>query len=170
MRGVRSFSFRGGVSHRRRQPQARVFVILYEGDVSRLDEPAAADGKLSLERLNRFRLAASCRIGRILPDHQTLVLSISVSRAMADSIPNPPEVEELERTAAWRLRLVDADPSDTASGAAAVLLERLAGDLRRNDYETAWTELRSIGNWLSESDAISDYADLGAAYRAAIGV
>jgi hypothetical protein len=89
---------------------------------------------------------------------------------MADSIPEPPEIEELERTAAWRLRLVDADPSDTASAAAAALLEKLADDLRRNDYAPAWTELRSLGNWLSESDAISDYADLVAAYRAAIGV
>jgi hypothetical protein len=81
-----------------------------------------------------------------------------------------PEVEELERTAAWRLRLVDADPDDTASAAAAALLDALAGDLRRNDYTELWTELRSIGNWLGESDGISDYADLAADYRIRIGI
>jgi hypothetical protein len=80
------------------------------------------------------------------------------------------EVEELERTAAWRLRLVDADPADAASAGAARLLEALAEDLQRNNYAPLWTELRSIGNWLGESDAISDYAELAANYRARIGV
>lgn len=82
----------------------------------------------------------------------------------------PPEIEQLERTAAWRLRLVDADPNDSASAAAAMLLEALADDLRRNAYADLWTQLRSIGNWLGESDAISDYADLAADYRVRIGV
>jgi hypothetical protein len=82
----------------------------------------------------------------------------------------PPEIEELEQTAAWRLRLVDADPNDTASATAARLLEALADDLRRNDYAPHWTELRSIGNWLGESDAISDFAGLAVDYRARIGV
>lgn len=86
---------------------------------------------------------------------------------MADTIQ---EVENLERTAAWRLRLVDADPADTASAAAARLLETLAEDLRRNDHTPLWTELRSIGNWLGESDTISDYAGLAADYRTRIGV
>jgi hypothetical protein len=81
-----------------------------------------------------------------------------------------PEIEELDRTAAWRLRLVDADPNDTASAGAARLIETLADDLRRNDYASLWTELRSIGNWLGESDAISDYADLADGYRIRIGV
>ena len=89
---------------------------------------------------------------------------------MADTQAEPPEVEELERTAAWRLRLADANPGDTASAGAARLLESLAADLRRNDYAALWTELRSIGNWLGESDAISDYSDLAAGYRARIGV
>jgi hypothetical protein len=84
--------------------------------------------------------------------------------------PEPPEIEELERAAEWRLRLVDADVRDTASAAIAVALQRLADDLRCNDYEPLWTELRSIGNWLSESGAISDYSDLAAEYRARIGV
>ena len=80
------------------------------------------------------------------------------------------EVEELERAAAWRLRLVDANPADTASAGAVRLLEKLADDLRHNDHAAIWTELRSIGNWLGESDAISDYAELAADYRASIGV
>jgi hypothetical protein len=88
---------------------------------------------------------------------------------MAGNTPEPPEIEELERTAAWRLRLVDVDPGDTASADAARLLERLAAELRQNDYATLWTELRSICNWLGESDAISDYADVAADYRARIG-
>jgi hypothetical protein len=84
--------------------------------------------------------------------------------------PEPPEIEELERTAAWRLRLTDANQADTASAAAARLLDSLAGDLRLNDHAALWTELRSIGNWLAEFDAISDYADLAADYRARIGI
>jgi hypothetical protein len=86
---------------------------------------------------------------------------------MSDELP---EVEELERTAAWRLRLVDADPDDKASAAAAVLLEHLAADLGRGDYQPEWTELLSITNWLSESDAISDYSDLAQDYRIRIGI
>lgn len=82
----------------------------------------------------------------------------------------PPEIEELERTAAWRLRLVDADPTDTVSAAAARLLEELADDLRGNDHAALWTELGSIGNWLGKSDAISDFAELAGEYRAAVGV
>ena len=89
---------------------------------------------------------------------------------MTDDAFEQPEAEELERTAAWRLRLVDADRGDTASAAAAILLERLADDLQRNDYRPLWMELRSIGNWLGESDAISDYAGLAAEYRSAIGI
>jgi hypothetical protein len=84
--------------------------------------------------------------------------------------PEPPEIEELERAAEWRLRLVDADASDTASAAGASALQRLADDLRCSDYAPLWTELRSLGNWLSESGAISDYSDLAAEYRARIGV
>ena len=83
---------------------------------------------------------------------------------------DPPEIAELEQTAAWRLRIVDARPEDAASEAAARRLEALADDLRRNEYAALWTELRSIGHWLSESDAISDYADLAALYRARIGI
>lgn len=80
------------------------------------------------------------------------------------------EVEQLERTAAWRLRLVDANPGDTDSAAAAERLEALAFDLKHHDYSALWTELRSIAHWLGESDVISDYAEQAAAYRARIGI
>jgi alpha-beta hydrolase superfamily lysophospholipase len=83
--------------------------------------------------------------------------------------PEPPEIEELERAADWRLRLIDADPGDEASATAARRLQHLADDLRHNDYAALWTELRSIGNWLAESDAISDYADLAMDFRTQIG-
>jgi hypothetical protein len=89
---------------------------------------------------------------------------------MSENTAEPPEIEELERTAAWRLRLVDADPNDAVSAAAAALLEALAEDLRRNDNASLWTELRSVANCLGESDAISDYAELAADYRIRIGV
>lgn len=82
----------------------------------------------------------------------------------------PPEIEELERTAAWRLRQADVDPTDVVSAAAAGLLENLAADLRANNYAALWTELGAIGNWLGESEGISDYADLAADYRLRIGV
>ncbi|MBS0638824.1 MAG: hypothetical protein JSS43_03065 [Proteobacteria bacterium] len=89
---------------------------------------------------------------------------------MTDPATDPPEIEELERTAAWRLRLVDANPGDRCSQQAADLLQRLADDLRRPDLAPLWTELRSVCNWLGESDAISDYAEFAAEYRARIGV
>ncbi len=90
---------------------------------------------------------------------------------MTDRAPDHPEVEELERTAAWRLRLLDADPSDAASRTAADRLQALANELRDGaDLTPLWTELRSLCNWLGESDAISDYAELAAAYRTRIGI
>ncbi len=79
------------------------------------------------------------------------------------------EADALERTAAWRLRLVDADPSDTVSAEAARLLEALADDLRQGGHAALWGELAALTNWLGESDAISDFADLAAGYRARIG-
>jgi hypothetical protein len=81
-----------------------------------------------------------------------------------------PEIEELERAAAWRLRLLDDDLTDAASAQAARLLEHLAEDLRHHDYAPLWTELRSISHWLEESDAITDYVDLALDYRARIGI
>jgi hypothetical protein len=83
---------------------------------------------------------------------------------------DPQEVEDLERVAAWRRRLVDADPSDAASLSAADLLERIAEDLRHNPYADLRTELQAIGNWLGEGDLISDYAELAEDYRQRIGI
>ena len=47
---------------------------------------------------------------------------------MNDSDDDPPEVAMLEKAAEWRLRLVDADPADQRSAAAARQLEKLAND------------------------------------------
>ncbi len=80
------------------------------------------------------------------------------------------EIERLEATAAWRLRLVDANPDDSASMAAATKIEELVEDLCHNDYAPIWTELQSVCNWLAESDAISDYSDLALDYRNRIGI
>jgi hypothetical protein len=76
----------------------------------------------------------------------------------------------LEDTIAWRLRCLDADPADTASAEAVRVLEVLVADLRGNDYAALWAELGALLNWLGESDAVSDYAELAADYRARIGV
>lgn len=84
--------------------------------------------------------------------------------------PDPLELEALERAAAWRLRLLDANPADAASAAAARLLETLADDLHRGGHAPLWAELQAVANWLGESGAISDYAELAARYRAGIGV
>jgi len=90
---------------------------------------------------------------------------------MTSAAADHPEIEELERTAAWRLRLLDADPSDADSRAAADRLQALADELREDTSLTPlWTELGSLGNWLAESDAISDYAELASAYRSRIGI
>jgi hypothetical protein len=89
---------------------------------------------------------------------------------MSSSNQDHPEVEELEKVAAWRLRLVDADPTDTVSAAAARLLETLAESLRHEEHTSLWTESGALGNWLSESDAISDYAEMASDYRMRIGV
>lgn len=53
-----------------------------------------------------------------------------------------------KHAAAWRLRLLDADPDDQASRAAADRLQALADDLRRAELGPLWTELRSVCNWL----------------------
>ena len=83
---------------------------------------------------------------------------------------DPFEIDELERAAAWRLRLVDADPDDHASRTAAERLQTLADELRRDDLDALWAELDALRNWLGESGLISDYAGLAADYRSRIGV
>lgn len=86
-----------------------------------------------------------------------------------DVIRRPGGTGSAGEAAAWRLRLHDADPDDHASAAAAVRLDALTDDLRRRDYADLWAELAAIGNWLAESDAVSDFAELAATYRSHIG-
>jgi hypothetical protein len=80
------------------------------------------------------------------------------------------EAEELERAAEWRVRLVDADPSDVTSREAAALLERLAEDVRRLRGTPLFVEYVAICNWLGESDGIADFMDMANDYRARIGI
>ncbi len=79
------------------------------------------------------------------------------------------EVEELQRTAEWRLRRVDADPTDDKSAAAARQLEKLAEDLRAVRVSPLFQEYLAICNWLGESDGIADFSLLANDYRARIG-
>ena len=76
------------------------------------------------------------------------------------------EAEELERAAEWRMRKVDADPSDATSREAAALLERLAEDVRRLRGSPLFVEYMAICNWLGESDGIVDFMDMANDYRA----
>ena len=78
------------------------------------------------------------------------------------------EAEELERAAEWRMRLVDADPSDATSREAAALLERLAEDVRRLRGSALFVEYMAICNWLGESDGIADFMDMANDYRAGL--
>lgn len=80
------------------------------------------------------------------------------------------EADELERVAAWRRRLVDADPDDRLSARAASRLDRLAAGLRAGGDAACWSELRALAGWPGESDLISDYAEAAAGYRARIGI
>ena len=80
------------------------------------------------------------------------------------------EADELERTAEWRMRKVDADPSDQVSRDAAALLEQLAADVQRLPGTPVFREYTAICNWLSESDDIVDFADMANGYRARIGL
>ena len=80
------------------------------------------------------------------------------------------EAEELERAAEWRMRKVDADPSDATSREAAALLEKLAGEVRQLPGAPVFCEYVAIRNWLGESDGIADFMDMANDYRARIGV
>ena len=60
------------------------------------------------------------------------------------------EVEELERAAAWRLRKVDADPTDAVSREAAARLEMLAEEVRRLRGSPLFREYVAVCNWLGE--------------------
>ncbi len=80
------------------------------------------------------------------------------------------EAEELERAAEWRMRKLDADPSDAISRAAAAMLEKLAEDVRRLAGSVVLREYTAICNWLGESGEIDDFMDMASDYRARIGV
>jgi hypothetical protein len=84
--------------------------------------------------------------------------------------PDPQEVTDLEAAAEWRLRKVDANPSDQQNAAAAMRLQKLADDLRHRHGSPAYRELGAICNWLAESDDISDFAQLAHDYRMRVGV
>jgi hypothetical protein len=83
---------------------------------------------------------------------------------------DPPEVEELERAAEWRLRKLDADPEDDASAVAAQQLQRLAAELRQLAGSPLYREYNALCNWLAESDDISGFERLAHDYRMRIGV
>lgn len=76
-----------------------------------------------------------------------------------------PEVIELERVAEWRLRKVDANPSDEQSAKAARQLQKLADELRHAPNAKLLEEYRCVCNWLSESDGISDFVSRARDYR-----
>ena len=67
-----------------------------------------------------------------------------------------PEVEQLERAAEWRLRKVDADPTDERSAAAARQLQKLAEELRPLSGSKLYAEYQCMCNWLGESDGLSE--------------
>jgi hypothetical protein len=80
------------------------------------------------------------------------------------------EVEELQRTAEWRMRMVDANPADATSREAAALLEKLAEDVQQRRGSALFREYTALCNWLGESDGIADFMNLANDYRARIGV
>lgn len=82
---------------------------------------------------------------------------------------DPPEAAELERSAEWRLRQVDADPSDQRSAAAAQQLRKLAGELRLLRGSDLYREYVMICNWLGESDGLSEFEMLAHDFRTRLG-
>ena len=80
-----------------------------------------------------------------------------------------PEAAALERAAEWRLRLVDADPTDIASGVAALQLQKLADELRAMPDNADLEQYRGLCHWLCSSDGITDLAQAAHRYNAAIG-
>ena len=81
-----------------------------------------------------------------------------------------PDIDALNAIIDWRLKQLGADPDDGAAEQARQALEALLADLRAHDYAEAWAGLGALLNWLGESDAVSDYADLATDYRLQIGI
>jgi hypothetical protein len=77
---------------------------------------------------------------------------------MTNETGDMPEAAALERAAEWRMRKVDADPSDQASLRAARQMEKLAAELRVLRGSKLHLEYVAIQNWLSESDDVSELA------------
>jgi hypothetical protein len=82
---------------------------------------------------------------------------------------DPSEVAELEAVAEWRLRQVDADPTDAQSAAAARQLQALADGLRGICGSALLTELHALCGWLDESDNITDFSLRAHEFRLRIG-
>ncbi|MDR3537375.1 MAG: hypothetical protein P4L71_12830 [Acetobacteraceae bacterium] len=80
-----------------------------------------------------------------------------------------PEVQDLEATAEWRLRKVDADPTDRQSAAAAQRMQDLAEELRGLETSPLFNEYRAICAWLDEFQGMEDFAAMAHAYRRGIG-
>ena len=85
----------------------------------------------------------------IAPGRTRRRLGRSTAERLRHMTPEPPEIEELEHAAEWRLRLVDADAERYRQRGGCRTSATLADDLRRSDHAPLWTELRSIGNWLA---------------------
>jgi hypothetical protein len=75
---------------------------------------------------------------------------------MSDDTSDLHEAVALEAAAAWRLRKVDADPTDTQSLRAARQLGKLAAELRGSRGSKTYLEYAAMLNWLGESDGVSD--------------
>ena len=87
-----------------------------------------------------------------------------------DDEDDPAGPAALERAAEWRLRLVDADPADAQSAAAAALLMRLAAELRALHGHGLQAEYTALCTWLGESDGISEFALRAHEYHRGIGI
>ena len=87
---------------------------------------------------------------------------------MADD--GPPEAIELERTADWRIRKLGENPADEESARAAVLLQKLADDMRTLTGSAAYREYQAICGWLDEFDGMAELGEYAFDYRARIGV
>ncbi|MGE0417758.1 MAG: hypothetical protein AB7O80_13205 [Acetobacteraceae bacterium] len=90
----------------------------------------------------------------------------SISDTSGDDLP---EAIELERAAEWRMRLVDANPSDESSLRAARQFEKLAHEVRALRGAPIYTEYMAICNWLGESDDISEFRMRAEYFRERLG-
>ncbi len=81
-----------------------------------------------------------------------------------------PEIAELEAAAEWRLRQLDADPSDSRSAAAARQLQALADGLRALGGSPLLGELHALCGWLDESDNITGFSLRAHELRTRIGI